>query len=338
MKEAYLYEKIKDETVRCLLCNHRCIIKSGDRGICSVRENRNGTLVSLVYDKIIARNADPIEKKPIYHFLPGSRSYSIATPGCNFKCSFCQNADISQMPSDLKQIIGEPMAPESIVQEALSTGCATISYTYTEPTVYFELAVDTARLATTKGLKNVFVTNGYMTQECLQEIHPHLHAANVDLKAFDDQFYKRLCGARLKPVLETIETMKQNDVWVEVTTLIIPGYNDSEDELKELARFLAKLDPSIPWHISRFHPTYRLTTPPPTPATTIHKAREIGYEQGLQYVYTGNLPGDEGENTFCHACGKLLIERFGFFVRDLRIKEGKCQHCGVQIPGVWASN
>ncbi|HIC84710.1 MAG TPA: AmmeMemoRadiSam system radical SAM enzyme, partial [Desulfobacterales bacterium] len=223
MKEAYLYERVKDETVRCLLCSHRCLIRSGDRGMCNVRENRAATLFTLVYDKIIARNADPIEKKPIYHFLPGTRSYSIATPGCNFKCTFCQNADISQMPSDLKEILGEPIPPEQIVQDALATGCATISYTYTEPTVYFELALDTAVLATSKGLKNVFVTNGYMTRECLERIHPHLHAANVDLKAFRDEFYKKQCRAKLGPVLESIQTMKEMGIWVEVTTLLIPG-------------------------------------------------------------------------------------------------------------------
>jgi len=335
MKEAYLYERVKDETVRCLLCSHRCLIRSGDRGMCNVRENRAATLFTLVYDKIIARNADPIEKKPIYHFLPGTRSYSIATPGCNFKCTFCQNADISQMPSDLKQILGEPIPPEQIVQDALATGCATISYTYTEPTVYFELALDTAVLATSKGLKNVFVTNGYMTRECLERIHPHLHAANVDLKAFRDEFYKKQCRAKLGPVLESIQTMKEMGIWVEVTTLLIPGLNDSEEELKEIADFLVGIDPAIPWHISRFHPTYRLTSSPPTPATMVRKARQIGYDRGLQYVYTGNLPGDEGENTFCHKCGELLIERFGFYVRQSMIREGRCQHCSAQVPGVW---
>ena len=335
MKEAYLYERLENEKVRCLLCNHHCVIGNGQRGICEVRENRSGTLVSLVYGKIIASHCDPIEKKPLFHFLPGSRSYSIATAGCNFRCLFCQNADISQMPSDHNRIMGEDMAPEMIVKEALDTRSATISYTYTEPTVYFELAVDTARLAVTKGLKNVFVTNGYMTEHCLQDIFPDLHGANVDLKAFSKRFYKEQCGARLDPVLKTLETMKKMGVWLEVTTLLIPGLNDSTEELKGLSRFVADLDPDIPWHISRFHPTYHLAGIPATPPESIRKARDLGYEAGLKYVYTGNLPGDEGEKTSCHECDALLIDRFGFYVRQNRIKKSRCPECGTEIPGVW---
>jgi pyruvate formate lyase activating enzyme len=335
MKEAYLYKKKDPHDVRCLLCSHKCLIKEGSRGICGVRENRKGTLISLVYGKVIARHADPIEKKPLFHFLPGSRSYSIATVGCNFKCLFCQNADISQMPADHKRIWGEDMAPELIVEEALADRVATISYTYTEPTIYFELALDTARLAEPKGLRNVFVTNGYMTEDCLREIGPLLHGANVDLKSFSDTFYKEQCGARLDPVLRSIKTMKELGVWVEVTTLLIPGMNDSKEELENLAKFLADLDPEIPWHISRFHPTYRLTHVPPTSAEIIHRAREIGYEMGLKYVYTGNLPGDEGEKTYCHECEGLLIDRAGFMVRENRIKESFCPQCGASVPGVW---
>ncbi len=336
MKEAYLYERLENEKVRCHLCNHHCVIKQGRTGICGVRENRSGTLVSLVYTEVIARHCDPIEKKPLFHFLPGTRSYSIATVGCNFRCLFCQNADISQMPADHHRIMGEEMTPEMIVRDALNTRSASISYTYTEPTVYFELALDTARLAASKGLKNVFVTNGYMTEQCLREIFPDLNAANVDLKAFNDRFYKEQCGARLDPVLKTLENMKKMGIWLEVTTLLIPGLNDSSSELEELAKFLAGLDPDIPWHISRFHPTYRLTNIAPTPAASLRKARDIGYEAGLKYVYTGNVPGDEGEKTFCHQCGELLIDRFGFNIIKYRIKQGACPKCGSQIPGVWA--
>jgi pyruvate formate lyase activating enzyme len=335
MKEAYLYDRLENEKVRCLLCNHNCVITEGKKGICGVRENRSGILVSLVYGKVIASHCDPIEKKPLFHFIPGSRSYSIATVGCNFRCFFCQNADISQMPSDHNRIMGQDMTPEEIVEDALNTRSASIAYTYTEPTIYYELAVDTARLASSKGLKNVFVSNGYMTEQCLEDMSPDLHAANVDLKAFTDEFYKEQCGAKLEPVLRTLETMKRLGIWLEVTTLLIPGLNDSKEELKEISRFLANLDTDIPWHISRFHPTYRLTDIPSTPPDTIQRARDLGYEAGLKYVYTGNLPGDEGEKTFCHNCGELLIDRFGFTVTKNRIKENLCPECGSEIPGVW---
>jgi len=335
MKEAYLYEKLEKNNVRCSLCNHRCLIKEGARGICGVRENRGGTLLSLVYGKVIAKHVDPIEKKPLFHFLPSSKSYSIATVGCNFKCLFCQNADISQMPADHKRIWGEDMTPSTIVNEALASRSATISYTYTEPTIYFELAVDTARLAVSKGIKNIFVSNGYMTEECLKEIYPDLHGANIDLKSYGDEFYKKQCGAKLEPVLKTIELMRKMGIWIEVTTLLIPGLNDSSEELKGIAKFIADLDPDIPWHISRFHPTYKLTNVYPTPPESIQKARAIGYEAGLRYVYCGNLPGEEGEKTFCHQCGDLLIDRFGFSIRKNSMQNSRCPQCGTEIPGVW---
>jgi pyruvate formate lyase activating enzyme len=335
MKEAYLYEKMENQRVRCFLCNHRCLIKEGARGICGVRENQEGTLVSLVYGKVIAKHVDPIEKKPLFHFLPGSRSYSLATMGCNFRCLFCQNADISQMPADRNQIWGEEMTPSMIVEEATGSRSFTISYTYTEPTIFFELALDTARLAVQKGLKNIFVSNGYMTEECLKEISSNLHGVNVDLKAFTDRFYKEQCGAKLEPILRTLEIMRKMGVWVEVTTLLIPGLNDSTDELKGLAGFLSNLDTDIPWHISRFHPSYRLMNVRPTPPESIQTARDIGYEAGLKYVYTGNLLGDDGEKTYCHECKELLVDRFGFYVRKNVIKNNQCPKCKAQIPGVW---
>ena len=336
MKEAYLYEKQEDRKVRCHLCNHRCLIKDGLRGICGVRENRGGTLFSLVYGQVIARHVDPIEKKPLFHFLPGTSSYSIATAGCNFKCLFCQNADISQMPKDRNQILGEEMTPEIVLEEALRSRSSTISYTYTEPTIFFEFALDIARPAASRGLRNIFVSNGYMTEECLKEISPNLHGANVDLKGFSEKYYKELCGAKLKPVLKTLELMKKMNVWVEVTTLLVPGLNDSKEELQQLAKFLVNLDPDIPWHISRFHPTYRLTNVRATPPESIRKAKDIGYEAGLKYVYTGNLPGDDGEKTFCHQCKELLIDRYGFYVRKNVIANSRCPKCSAEIPGVWS--
>ena len=336
MKEAYLYEKQEERKVRCHLCNHRCLIKDGLRGICGVRENRGGTLFSLVYGQVIARHVDPIEKKPLFHFLPGTSSYSIATAGCNFKCLFCQNADISQMPKDRNQILGEEMTPEIVLEEALRSRSSTLSYTYTEPTIFFEFALDIARPAASRGLRNIFVSNGYMTEECLKEISPNLHGANVDLKGFSEKYYKELCGAKLKPVLKTLELMKKMNVWVEVTTLLVPGLNDSKEELQQLAKFLVNLDPDIPWHISRFHPTYRLTNVRATPPESIRKAKDIGYEAGLKYVYTGNLPGDDGEKTFCHQCKELLIDRYGFYVRKNVIANSRCPKCSAEIPGVWS--
>ena len=335
MKEAYIYNKLDNDKVQCNLCNHRCIIKNGGKGICKVRKNKGGTLISLVYDKIIAAHIDPIEKKPLFHFMPGSTSFSIATAGCNFRCRFCQNYEISQLPTEYNRITGEFISPDAIVAYAIKNGAKSISYTYTEPTVYFELALDTARIASKKGLKNVFVSNGYMTEECLKEIYPNLHAANVDLKAFSNKFYKDLCGAKLEPVLKTIEAMKEMGIWVEVTTLIIPGYNDSSDELKGIAKFLVSIDPNIPWHVTRFYPTYQLNNVPPTPVSTLQKAREIGFNEGLRYVYTGNVPGEKGENTYCHNCKKMLIKRNGFYVSEYNIVDGKCPYCGNIAMGIW---
>jgi len=334
--KAYLYEPLPDNKVRCQLCHHRCIIPAGRRGKCNVRENQAGTLKTLVYGKLIAHHVDPIEKKPLFHFLPGTRSYSIATVGCNFRCLFCQNADIAQLPTDQKgRIVGEFYSPEKIVSEARNAGCQSIAYTYTEPTVYFEYAVDISRLAHENQMKNVFVTNGFMTPEALEMISPYLDAANVDLKAFSDRYYREICGGRLEPVKETLKLMKSMGIFVEVTTLVVPGLNDSADELNQLARFIAdELGVDTPWHVSRFHPTYRLTDRPSTPVQTLEKARDIGLKAGLRYVYTGNVPGDEGENTVCYNCGKLLIDRWAFTIRKNVVDKGRCPYCGVSIDGV----
>jgi len=334
--KAYLYESVEDKKVKCNLCHHRCLIKDGKRGICGVRENRKGALQTLVYEKLIARHIDPIEKKPLFHFLPGSRSYSVATVGCNFKCRFCQNADIAQMPSDRNgTILGDRTTPQKEVAAAAKAGCKSIAYTYTEPTVFFEFAHDAAKLAHGAGIKNVFVTNGYMTPEALQMISPWLDGANVDLKAFTNDFYKKMCGARLSPVLETLKGMKTQGIFMEVTTLLIPGLNDDPDELKQLAAFIADdLGIETPWHISRFHPTYRLTDRPITPARALIKAREIGIKVGLRYVYTGNVPDQDGENTFCYKCGELVIGRWGFQVGEYGIEGGCCKYCGTRINGI----
>ncbi|MFB0534946.1 MAG: AmmeMemoRadiSam system radical SAM enzyme [Anaerolineae bacterium] len=336
MKEAMLYDKLEDNQVRCALCAHRCLIKPSRLGICGVRENRDGTLYSLVYAQAISANVDPIEKKPLYHFLPGTGAFSIATVGCNFRCDFCQNADISQASKEGRWgRWGRELLPEQVVDLAQRNRCASIAYTYTEPTVFFEYAYDTAKIATERGLKNVFVTNGYMTEEALHEIEPYLDAANVDLKGFTDEFYRRLCGAQLQPVLDSIRLMHQMGVLVEVTTLIVPGHNDGDEELRQIAQFLADISPDLPWHISRFVPHYKMTNVPPTPVETLHRAAEIGYETGLRYVYAGNVPGDRYESTYCPNCGKIAIQRFGYHTQ-VRLDGDRCKNCGYQLALVTA--
>jgi pyruvate formate lyase activating enzyme len=335
IREALLYEKLDNKRVRCNLCAHGCTIKPDRRGICGVRENRDGTLYSLVYGTLIAENIDPIEKKPFFHVYPGSLSYSIATVGCNFSCEFCQNHEISQMPRSTLMITGKDIAPAEIVVQAKKSGSKTIAYTYTEPTIYFELAYDTAKIARENGLKNVFVTNGFMTTQCIDIIAPFLAAANVDLKSFRDDFYKKQCGAGLKPVLESLKKMKEKGIWVEITTLLIPNLNDSNEELKDIAQFIAELGKETPWHISRFHPQFKMQSLPVTPVSSLHRAVEIGKQTGLKYVYSGNVPGDEGESTNCFHCGHRLIERYGFKIVSINLTGNKCSNCGTELEGIF---
>lgn len=329
------YERLEGELVRCHLCSHRCRIAESKRGICGVRENRKGTLYTLVYGKAVATEVDPIEKKPLFHFYPGSRAYSIATVGCNFRCLNCQNYAISQMPKPQNPIIGEDLTPEEIVEAAKRHNCKSIAYTYTEPVVFFEYAYETAKLASKEGIKNVFVTGGYITEEALKEIAPYLDAANIDLKSFSDEFYRKICGARLQPVLDAIRLHKELGIWTEITTLIIPTLNDSEENLRRIAEFIKDIGEEIPWHVSRFYPAYKLENLPPTPIETLNKARKIGLDAGLRYVYQGNVPG-EGENTYCPNCGRLLINRYGYQVMRYDLKDSKCSHCGAKIDGLWS--
>ncbi len=333
-QQAMLGEKCQDNDVRCLLCAHGCRIKPGEFGFCGVRQNKDGVLQTLVYGEPIAAHLDPIEKKPLYHFLPGTRSYSVATVGCNFRCRFCQNWQISQLNKKDHRADGVPFVPpEEIVEQALIYKAQSIAYTYTEPTIFFEYAYDIARLAQDKGLANIFVTNGFMTRSALEQIQPFLNAANVDLKSFNDTFYRQTCSGRLEPVLQTIRNMKDLGIWLEVTTLIIPGINDSPAEIRDLTAFLAGIDPNIPWHISRFHPDYQFDNHAPTPLTTLQAAQKIGHEQGLRYIYPGNVSQDV--NTACPECGQVLIKRRHYQVEKLDLTDHVCPKCQTPVAGIW---
>jgi len=336
MHEALFYQQAGEGKVVCGLCSHRCRIAAGKRGICGVRENVNGRLFSLVYGKLVSENIDPIEKKPLFHFLPGSRSLSIATVGCNFQCQHCQNYQISQYPHlHGGEIGGVDRSADSVVDGAIRSGCASISYTYVEPTIFYEFAYDCARLARGKGIRNVFVSNGYMTPEVIRHLAPVLDAINIDLKAFTGGFYQKVCKARLEPVLESIRLFHELGVLVEVTTLVIPGLNDSDEELRTIARFLRGVSAHIPWHVSGFHPTYKMLDRPATPLATLKKAREIGLSEGLKFVYEGNVAGSGGEDTLCPGCGTLLIRRFGFNSELVAMRDGSCERCGLALAGVW---
>jgi len=330
-RPAILWEREEGGAVRCALCAHRCRIEPGRRGFCGVRENRDGALITRVYGKLIACHVDPIEKKPLYHFLPGTTSLSIATVGCNFRCSFCQNFDISQAPRR-GDVPGTLADPQELVATARREGCASISYTYSEPTVFMEFSLDVASRAKREGLLNVFVTNGYQTDEAVDAMAGLIDAANVDLKGWSDEFYRKWCHARLEPVKASIRRMHEKGIHVEVTTLIIPEHNDSPDALRGIARFLAEISPDIPWHVSRFHPDYEMTDVDPTPIETILGAVRIGREEGLRYVYPGNVPGSRLEDTACPSCGTKVIERRGFAVLAKRLDGSRCASCGAALP------
>ncbi len=335
LKKAVLWEPAAGKKVRCKLCNWRCSIDDGALGGCFVRKNIAGVLYSLNYDKICAANPDPIEKKPLFHFQPGSSSFSVACIGCNFRCEFCQNWQISQMALEEGQINGQAISPGKIVEAAVHDDCKSIAYTYTEPTVFMELCSECGRLAKQKGLANVFVSNGYMTIEAIDFVKDWLNGINVDLKSFSDDYYKKLCKARLQPVLDTIKYIaKETDIWLEVTTLIVPGQNDSDDELKKLADFIVvEAGADVPWHISKFHPQYKYLDTNATPISTLERAAEIGKQAGLRYIYFGNVPGSKAECTFCYNCGKLLIDRVGYKITANNIENSHCSHCGTKIAG-----
>ncbi len=325
--EARFFTARGDGRVRCNLCRHACVIAEGGVGKCGGRRNSGGALVTDFYGRVVAEHVDPIEKKPFFHVLPGSRSYSIASCGCNFRCLFCQNAEISQ-----HMLPGREMRPEDAVEAARSAGCGSIAFTYTEPTLWMEYALETAALARRAGLLNLFVTNGYQSDEACDAMAGLIDAANVDLKAFTDKFYRRLCGARLDGVLETIARLHALGIFLEITTLVIPGENDDDGELRTLAEFIASLSPDIPWHVSRFHPAYGLLDRPATPVETLRRARAAGLEAGLKHVYVGNIHGCGYEHTECPDCGARVIEREGFAVTAMRLAGARCAACGRTIP------
>lgn len=335
-KEAMLYRLGEERNVRCNLCHHRCRISNSEFGICGMRQNRDGILYTYAYGKAVAANVDPIEKKPLYHFLPGSTSFSVAAMGCNFRCGFCQNWQISQASESKKSDLpGRALAPADIVRQAEASGCRSIAYTYTEPTVFFEYAYETARMAKEAGILNVFVTNGFMTPEALDTINPFLDACNVDLKSFQEAFYQKICHGRLQPVLDSIRHMKALGIWVEITTLVVPGSNDSADELGDIARFIAETDPDIPWHISRFYPDYQFAGPEPTPRSVMENAYALGKAAGLRYVYLGNVAA-KSIDTQCPRCLQTVVHRKDDPIKTKLTPKGACPQCGAQIAGIWS--
>ncbi len=334
---ALSYKKLKNNAVKCQICSHYCFIAPNKRGVCGVKENKGGNLIAVNYGKVISSHIDPIEKKPLFHFLPTSLSYSIATVGCNFRCLFCQNADISQASKqglffNSPVIPGKDIEPEEVVKSAMASGCKSIAYTYTEPTIFVEFALAVMKIARKKGLKNVWVSNGYMSPETRSAILPYLDAINIDLKSFNNEFYRRICGAQLEPILDNLIFFHQNKVWLEVTTLIIPQHNDSSEELKKIANFIKnKLSSATPWHVTAFYPAFKMSDHSPTPPSTLQRAYQIGKDVGLKYVYTGNIPGLEGENTYCPVCQAVVVKRLAFFSQIYFKEENKkafCHNCG----------
>jgi len=334
MQEARLYERLEENRVRCALCAHRCVINEGQRGICHVRENRGGTLYTLVYGRLIAQHVDPVEKKPLYHFYPGSTAYSIATPGCNFRCRWCQNWEISQMPREQHLVLGRAVPPEEVVADARRAGSRRIAYTYTEPTIFFEYAYDTARIAHREGIHNTFVTNGYMTPEAVDTIDGYLDAATVDFKGSGDpDFYRSFCKVtNTGPIYQSLLEMKQKKIFIEITNLIVTGGGDSREAFLKLVRWIIdNLGSDVPLHILRFFPSYLYTSRPPPPVSFLEELWKISKSEGLKYVYLGNVPGHKYENTYCPRCNNLLIERFGFEVGSIRLKGRRCAFCDEEI-------
>jgi len=331
IKEGVLFEKLPDNKVKCQICSHRCTIADGKRGICGTRQNKNGKIYTLIYNTVSSEAVDPIEKKPLYHFMPGTLSYSLGTIGCNFRCLHCQNWNISQVSLD--EAYTKEITPEEAIRRAVASGSKSISWTYNEPAIWHEYTYDSAALAKKAGLKTIYVTNGYITPEALRRMAPYLDAYRVDIKSFSDEFYKKVCGARLAPVLESTKLAKELGMHVETITLVIPGRNDSKEELTQISRWVREnLGEDTPMHFTRFHPMHKMDHVAPTPLSTLEMAHGIAKKEGMRFVYLGNVAGHKYENTYCPRCDSLLIDRAGFRVGEVRVKDGKCARCGEGIP------
>ncbi|MEF3280333.1 MAG: AmmeMemoRadiSam system radical SAM enzyme [Elusimicrobiota bacterium] len=332
MKEAMYYEKLKDKKVKCNLCPRSCVLSDGQTGFCRARQNIGGTLYTLNYGRVVAMNVDPIEKKPFFHVLPGSKSFSIACAGCNLRCKYCQNWQISQRSPDETEY--EEYSPEKLVELALKSGSKSIAYTYSEPVVFYEYMIDTAKIARSKGLKNIVVTAGFINKEPLENLLKYIDAIKVDLKGFNKNFYLKYTSGGIEPILESLRTIKKSGKWLEIVNLVIPGANDNEEDIKGLCNWIKEnLGTDVPVHFTRFYPNYKMMDTPPTPLETLVKARDIAKKIGLKYVYTGNINYSEGETTYCKD-GSIAIERKGFFVIKNNLKDGRCPS-GDKIPGVW---
>ena len=332
--EAMYYKKLPEARVECELCPRACQVADLERGYCGVRENRDGTYYTLVHSRVCSLNADPIEKKPLFHYLPSTKAYSVATAGCNIECKFCQNWQISQFRPE--QIENIKITPEEVVRFAKERKCDTIAYTYSEPVVFYEYMYDTAVIGKQKGVGSVMISNGYIKKEPLVKLCRELNAVKIDFKAFTEKFYKETCSGELKPVLETLITLKELGIWFEVVMLMVPTLNDSEKELRDMCKWINEnLGPDVPIHFTRFHPTYKIKNLPPTPTQTLEMARNIALEAGLNFPYTGNVPGHPGESTYCPGCKKVVIKRVGFTILENSLKGEKCGNCKHPIPGVW---
>jgi pyruvate formate lyase activating enzyme len=332
-REAYHYLQL-GENVKCQVCPNGCILREGGRSVCRNKINYKGVLYTVAYGNPCAVHIDPIEKKPLFHFLPSTTAFSIATAGCNFRCLNCQNWEISQKSPE--ETYNGELFPEQVVERAEQSGCQSIAYTYSEPTAWYEYMYDTAHVAASRGIRNVWITNGYMNEPPLRDLCQYLDAANVDLKSFREEIYNKLNAGTLEPVLNTLKVLKDEGVWFEVTNLVVPTWTDDMQMVSEMCEWLHQnVGPDYPLHFSRFHPDYKLLNLPPTPHETLKEAREIALDSGLHYVYIGNVPGAEEQNTYCPACEKLIIERKGFVVSEMHVNEGACEFCGQKIEGVW---
>ena len=332
--EALWYERLSGSMVRCTLCPWMCTVPDGLRGKCGVRENRGGTYRTLVFENACAAHIDPIEKKPLFHFLPGAKAYSIAAPGCNMSCAFCQNWEISQARPDTLSTFA--LTADSVAENASSQGCAALAFTYTEPVVFYEYAAACAKAAKTKNIRSVIISNGYINPEPLKELCTYLAAVKIDFKALDEEYYSSVCGAALEPVLNTLLTLKSIGIWFEIVVLIVPTLNDSAEHAKKMCGWIVEnLGPDVPIHFSRFHPTYKLSNLPPTPVSTVSMFRETALAAGSRYAYVGNVPGHAGEHTYCPSCRARVIERYGMAVINNRLLNGTCPECSTAVAGVW---